>query len=361
MGIADIIDWSIALVPVLLLTAVFIWLDVFKLMSLWETLGLLLMGAVAAAAAYPLSGVFLDSLPIGFNLYSRFVAPWIEEALKAIAIISLFRFNRIGFKLDAVISGFAVGAGFSVVENILYLMRFADLPAAVWMVRGLGTAVMHGTTLAIMAAIAHELSERETRGAASDYDFNPLWFVPGLLVAVAIHTAFNQFPNRPMLAMLGTVILAPLALMVIFRFGASEAQEWLRAERNGHRAMLDTLAAGQFPDTPPGRRIAALAARSGAATSEQIREYWEVLARLVLTAEETLLKQSGDGDRVEADTGAGFTRLAELKREMGRTTIAALNPLLPFSRNDYWELSELRERLKGTVRKDELDALPPAP
>ena len=64
------------------------------------------------------------------------------------------------------------------------------------MVRGLGTAIMHGTTLAILAAIAHELAERETRGAARDYDFNPLWFVPGFLAAVAIHTLFNQFPER---------------------------------------------------------------------------------------------------------------------------------------------------------------------
>ena len=350
MGIADIIDWSIALVPVLLLTAVFIWLDVFKLMTLWETLGLLLMGGIAAAAAYPLSGVFLDTLPIGFNNYSRFVAPWIEEALKAIVIISLFRFNRIGFKLDAVISGFAVGAGFSVVENVFYLMRYPDLVPAVWMVRGLGTAVMHGTTLAIMAAIAHELSERETREAASEYDFNPLWFVPGLLAAVAIHTLFNQFPKQPMLAMLGTVIIAPLALMAIFRFGAGEAQHWLKVERNGHRAMLDTLSAGRFPDNPDGHRIAELAARSGPQNGELIREYWEVLTRLVLTAEETLLQQSLDADRVKVDIGGGFTRLSELKHELGRSTMLALNSLLPFSRNDYWELSELRERLKGAAR-----------
>jgi RsiW-degrading membrane proteinase PrsW (M82 family) len=347
MEITNIIDWSIALVPVLLLTAVFIWLDVFKLMSLWETLGLLLMGGIAAAAAYPLSGAFLDTLPIGFNNYSRFVAPWIEEALKAIVIISLFRFNRIGFKLDAVISGFAVGAGFSVVENILYLLRFPDLAPAMWMVRGLGTAVMHGTTLAIMAAIAHELAERETRGAADDYDFNPLWFVPGFFAAVAIHTLFNQFPEQPMLAMLGTVIIAPLVLMAIFRRGAGEAQQWLRVERNGHRVMLDALSAGRFPDDPGGQRIAALAARAGMPTGELIREYWEVLTRLVLTAEETLLQQSTDVGRVKADSAAAFARLAELKRELGRSTMAALNPLLPFSRNDYWELSELRERLKG--------------
>jgi len=346
MGIAEIINWSIALMPVLLLTAVFIWLDVFKLMSLWETLGLLLLGGIAAAGAYPLSGVFLDTLPIGFNNYSRFVAPWIEEALKAIAIISLFRFNRIGFKLDAVISGFAVGAGFSVVENILYLVRFPDLTPAVWMVRGLGTAVMHGTSLAILAAIAHELAERETRGAADDYDFNPFWFLPGFLAAVAVHTLFNQFPGQPMLAMLGTLIMAPLALMAIFRFGTGEAQQWLEVEREAHRAMLDTLSAGRFPDDPGGRRVAALAARSGARTGELIREYWEQLTRLVLLSEATLLRQSADADRVEADTGAAFTRLAKLKRELGRSTMAALTPLLPFSRNDYWELSELRERLQ---------------
>ena len=359
MGIAEIIDWSIALVPVLVLTAGFIWLDVFKLMSLWETLGLLLLGGITAAVAYPLSGVFLDNLPIGFNLYSRFVAPWIEESLKAIAIISLFRFNRIGFKLDAIISGFAVGAGFSVVENILYLMRFPDLPPAVWMVRGLGTAVMHGTTLAILAAIAHELSERETRGAASDYDFNPLWFVPGLLAAIAIHTVFNQFPGQPMLAMLGTIIIAPLLLMAIFRFGAGEARQWLAVEREAHRALLNTLSTGRFPEDNGGRRIAALAARSGAQTGERIREYWETLTRLVLTSEETLLQQSAEGDRIKADSGADFTRLAELKRELGRSTMAALTPLLPFSRNDYWELSELRERLAGAARTE--TAVPPGP
>lgn len=344
---AEIIDWSVALLPVLVLTAGFIWLDVFKLMSVWETLGLLLMGGIAAAAAYPLSGVFLDTLPLGFNNYSRFVAPWIEEALKAIVIISLFRFNRIGFKLDAIISGLAVGAGFSVVENVLYLLRFPEMAPTVWMVRGLGTAVMHGTTLAIMAAIAHELAEREMRGTAEEFDFNPLWFVPGFLAAVAIHTLFNQFPGQPMLAMLGTIILAPLALMAIFRFGTGEAQRWLAVERAAHRAMLDALRTGRFPDDPVGRRIAALAVRSGAQTGERIREYWEQLTRLVLASEEILLEQSADGERVEADIGGGFERLAELKRELGRSTMAALNPLLPFSRNDYWELSELRERLKG--------------
>ena len=94
MGIDVIMAWSLALVPVLVLTGVFIWLDVFKLMSRWEILGLLLAGGVVAVFTYPLSGAFLDTLPIGFNNYSRFVAPWLEEALKAIVIITLGSIRR---------------------------------------------------------------------------------------------------------------------------------------------------------------------------------------------------------------------------------------------------------------------------
>ena len=345
MQVAEIMNWSVALVPVLALVALFIWLDVFKLMTLWETLVLLALGAIAAIAAYPLSGAFLDRLPIGFSNYSRFLAPWIEEALKTIVIISLVRFNRIGFKIDAIISGFAVGAGFAFAENIFYLTRSPELATTVWLVRGLGTAVMHGTTLAILAAIAHELAERETRRAASEYAFNPWWFVPGFLAAVAIHTAFNQFPDRPMLAMLGTLLMAPVALMAIFRFGSAEAQTWLLAERDTHRAHLETLRQGQFPDDASGRRLAALAGRSGTTTGERIREYCEVLTGLVVAAEDALARQSSDQHRVEIDASDGFARLARLEHDLGRSTLSALKPLLPFSRNDYWELSELKERL----------------
>ena len=105
--------WGLALVPVLILLAVFVWLDAFKLMSMREIVVLLVLGGLGALTAWPVAGRFLDTLPIGFSIYSRFIAPWIEEAIKAAIMILLFRLNRIGYKLDAVISGFAIGAGFS--------------------------------------------------------------------------------------------------------------------------------------------------------------------------------------------------------------------------------------------------------
>jgi RsiW-degrading membrane proteinase PrsW (M82 family) len=338
--------WGFALIPVLVMLAVFVWLDAFKLMSLGEVLVLLVLGGIAAIVAYPVSGRFIDTLPIGFNNYSRFVAPWIEEALKAVIMIALFRMNRIGYKLDAVISGFAIGAGFSVVENILYLTMFPKFGAGTWVVRGLGTAVMHGTTLALLAAIAHELAERETREAAGDFDFRLWWFLPGYLVAVAIHTAFNQFPERPLVAMMGAVIFAPIAILGVFHFGAAEAERWLTEEHAQHDAQVEELRAGRWPDGPAGRKIAALAERVGPESAKRIRRYWELQAWLVAEAEETLIEQAeGDVQFDPTEIRAAFAELARLRQALGRSTFTALNALLPFSRNDYWEVSELKQRL----------------
>jgi RsiW-degrading membrane proteinase PrsW (M82 family) len=344
--LAQAAHWGIALIPVLVMLAIFVWLDAFKLMSLGELLVLLALGGLAALAAWPVAGRMLDTLPIGFSNYSRFVAPWIEEALKAVVMIGLFRLNRIGYKLDAVISGFAIGAGFSVVENIIYLTIFPYYGTGTWLVRGLGTAVMHGTTLAILAAVAHELAERETREAAGDFDFHLWWFLPGYLIAVAIHTAFNQFPDRPLVAMMGAVIVAPIALMAIFQFGEAEAERWLAAECADHRAQLAELRAGRWPDSLAGKKIAALAERLGPEAATRIRRYWELQAWLVAEAEETMMEEAaGDAEFDAAEIRSTIAELAGLKRALGRSTYTALRALLPFSRNDYWEVSELRQRL----------------
>jgi RsiW-degrading membrane proteinase PrsW (M82 family) len=344
MNVAEVIDWSLALVPVLVMAALFTWLDIFKLMSVWEMLGLVIVGGIAALAAWPISGQMLDALPMGFSFYSRNVAPWIEEALKGVAIVLLFASNRIGYKLDAVISGFTIGAGFSVIENIFYLSRYPELTAPVWMVRGLGTAIMHGTTTAILAAVAHELGERSTRRNGGRFWLNPLWFIPGYIAAGLIHMLFNHFPEQPMPVMFVTLVTAPLVLLGVLRFGEGEAKGWLAQEAAAHEAALAEWRAGGFPKDASGQRIEALARRSAGTQAERIHAYCTLKTELVLAAERELQ----DKDRlVEPEERyrlrRQFAELEGLRKAMGRTGFAALQPLLPFSRNDDWELSELRE------------------
>ena len=344
MNMAEVIDWSLALVPVVLMAAMFAWLDIFKLMSVWEMLGLLILGGITALAAWPISGQMLDNLPMGFSFYSRIVAPWIEEALKGLAVVLLFAGNRIGYKLDAVISGFTIGAGFSVIENIFYLARYPELTTPVWMVRGLGTAVMHGTTTAILAAIAHELGERSTRASGGKFWLNPLWFLPGYVAASLIHMAFNHFPDQPMPVMFVTLVTAPLVLLGVLRFGEGEAKGWLAQESAAHEAALAEWRGGGFPKDASGQRIEALAKRSTGSQAERIHAYCTLKTELVLAAERELqdkdrLVQPEERYRLRRQ----FAELEALRKAMGRTGFAALQPLLPFSRNDDWELSELKE------------------
>lgn len=348
MTYAEIVNWSVAMVPVLLMLVLFAWLDVFKLMAPRELIGPLIMGGIMAFVAWPISGQMLDTLPLGYSFYSRIVAPWIEEALKALPIALLMIANRIGYKIDGIIFGFAVGAGFSVVENSFYLVRFPEIGTPVWMVRGLGTAVMHGSTTAILAVVAHELGERGLRSTGGRRGFNPAWLLPGYVIASLIHLTFNQFPNRPGLVMLSTLILAPVVLIGLLRFGESETHQWLVEESESHRRWLEEWRAGGFPKDESGRRIAELAARTNDAEVHRIREYCMLKTSLVLTAEEELMDRDRKLDDDERQRlREGFDRLERLQQEMGRTGFAALRDLLPFSHNDEWELAELKELVEG--------------
>ena len=61
--------------------------------------------------------------------------------------------HRIGFLVDAAIYGFAVGAGFALAENLYYLHLAAEAGMGTWIVRGFGTALMHGGTTALFAVM----------------------------------------------------------------------------------------------------------------------------------------------------------------------------------------------------------------
>ena len=71
-----LIDWSLALVPVLVMMVAFVWLDMFKLMSVPEMVGRLLLGGGAALLAWPLSGQVLDHLPMGFSFLQYMFSPF---------------------------------------------------------------------------------------------------------------------------------------------------------------------------------------------------------------------------------------------------------------------------------------------
>ncbi len=331
--------------PVLVLLIVFERLDVFQLVSSSSVAAYTLLGAALAALSYVSNAHVMDGLPIGFTDYSRYVAPVIEEVLKGLVIVGLFATDRVGFKLDAAIAGFAVGAGFSLFENTYLLTIFPTASLGVWLVRGFGTAVMQGGATALFAVITHEFTEHQAHKQGRHARLYPWLFAPGLLVAIAIHSAFNHLSGQPMQAMLGAFVLIPLTLLTVFAKGGASAHDWLENDHDGHAALLVELRAGRLAETREGRALDALAKRFPPGIAGRLREWIELQLTLVLRAEEVLLAhERGEHVEIGAAEHAQFHRLDELGRQIGRAARHGIQPHLRFSRSDLYELHMLRHR-----------------
>ena len=324
--------------PVLLFLLVLVYLDSFKLVSLASVVVVMLLGAFAGVASYAISGPVMDALHLGFTQYSRYAAPIVEECLKTGVMIYLITRNRVGFMIDAAIFGMAIGAGFAVFENIYYAQVFPDANLGVWMVRGFGTAIMHGGATAINGVTALSLSSRRS-------EFNPLNYLPGLILAVSLHTIFNQFTHWPLQSTAATIFILPLALLLVFDKSEHQAHDWLIHDYESHEHLLAAIRDGSYAHSEAGRFISDLAARLEKAHAEDIFAYLRIHTELVLRAEQLLLeRERGIGDAPKPADHEMFARLHELENKIGRTAMLTIWPHLKFSHKELWELHQLEAR-----------------
>src|SRR6188508_2643783 len=136
----------LAFVPVLLFVIGLQVMDSFKLVHRSAVLAAIAAGAGVALVCVALHAWLEPALAVSDATFSRYVAPITEETLKAAFIGLLIARRRVGFLVDAAVQGFAVGAGFALVENVTYLNALGGAPLVLWIVRGLGTAMLHGAT-----------------------------------------------------------------------------------------------------------------------------------------------------------------------------------------------------------------------
>src|SRR3977135_1026199 len=208
-----IVPALVALLPVLCFLAALLYLDSYKLVKLQSVIAVVTCGAVVAGAGFFLNAWLIGLLGIELTSYTRYVGPVTEELLKGLVIVVLIRLHRIGFLVDAAIFGFAVGSGFAVIENLYYLEQVPDAGMGTWIVRGFGTAIMHGGATAIFAVMRWSALERMHRAG--------LWvFVPGFALAVALHAAYNHLFLSPKLSTLAIIVVMPPLFYLVFERSA---------------------------------------------------------------------------------------------------------------------------------------------
>ena len=322
----------LGLLPVLIFLVVLLYMDSYKLVSFHTIAWVILAGTLLPIAGYWINGFALEALGWELPAYSRFAAPIIEEGLKASIMIFLFRTNRIGFLVDAAILGFAVGAGFGVTENFYYLYMASDAHIAVWVVRGFGTAIMHGGVMALFGVMAQVLTERSMK-------INPLLYLPGFIVAITLHSVFNHFPGTPILTTLGTLLLLPPILLVAFQKSARSMHEWLELDFDEDALLLEQINSGEFAASKIGQFLEDLKQKFSGPVVGDMLCYLRLYTELALRAKGVLMmRENGLDTPVGERTRAKFTEMHYLEKSIGKTGILAMSPFLQMTRKDLWQL-----------------------
>jgi RsiW-degrading membrane proteinase PrsW (M82 family) len=324
--------------PVLVFLFALELIDTYKLLTLGRVLRSVGVGCAVAAVCYGLNtGVYAAGL-VSPAVWARSGAPVIEEIAKALYVAWLLRSNRVGFMVDTAISGFAVGAGFAVLENLTYIPDLSASGLVASAVRGFGTAMMHGGATAIFGTVSANLTE--TRGSRS-----PLTFLPGLAMAIVIHELYNQPLWRPVMA--AVVVLVTLPVVIAFVFWRSEKvlEKWLGMKLDKDIDLLQMMAAGTFNRSAVGKYMRSLESTFAPVILGDMLAYLHLSLELSARAKGDLLRREmGFPVTPDGELPGQLKELQFLETQIGRAGKMALAPLLGQSRRDIWEMQQLAEK-----------------
>jgi RsiW-degrading membrane proteinase PrsW (M82 family) len=320
----------LAFFPVLLFLGILVLMDSFKLAKPSAIAAAIGCGIAAAYLGDTLYSALAPSLPITETRYSQFIAPLIEETAKAAFIVYLIVRRRIGFPVDAAQLGFAVGTGFAVLENYHYLQVLSDASTVLWSVRGLGTAMLHGTATAVFAMLAQTATERRR-------DRTFVVFVPGWLCAVVIHGAFNLLPFSPV-AMTATLLVAlPLIVLYVFQRSERATREWVGAGLDLDLMLHETFASDALALTRFGTYLRELRQRFSGPVVADMLCLLRVELELSIQAKAVLIaRDAGVAMPEHPDARAAVDEIRYLRGSIGRTGLLALGPVHVTSHRDDW-------------------------
>lgn len=289
------------------------------------------------------------SVLIAFAFYSRAakridmssaalnVAPLLEETLKAVVLLYLVRRPGFTYFVDGAIYGFAVGIGFAVFENYLYIFQNLDAGISAALGRVLSTNLMHAGAGAIVGvALGRSRFQR--------FSGRVLHLFGGLLLAVLLHAAFNHLVTRSggsaLLLYAIAVGLSALAFTALtIRHGLAAEKSWI-AETLGRG---DRITAAEVSATAHLQSAASLLEPMAQLFGEEKAAQIEGLLRL--QAQLGILRKTQVRAQQDPDAYAALSQQIQLKqqemedarRAIGAYTMLSLRTLFPQETDPMWQ------------------------
>lgn len=311
-----------------------LWLDRNEPEPAWLIAGSLVWGGATATGVSLLFNQVFGVVMLVFAggdaqvatlLTASFVAPFVEELAKGVALVLLYLFFRKEFDtvLDGVIYGALIGLGFAVVENWLYYMQAASARDAAQLMVLRGVITSAGTHICFTAMLGASIGLfRVSRSGVVRW----LWPLTGLAAAMFAHFVWNTFAGAVATAFvtgelavyvfglpLAVVILqAPfIGAMVLVAWLASRHERWvIRVYLADETVLRDDE---RRAIVPTYRRLGFL---SGVLASRGVRAWWaqrrrfHFLVRLVFEKWH-MAKEADDGSH---DARTHAVRVQQLRR-----------------------------------------------
>ncbi len=332
------IQSAVGVLPVLGFLAVLLFLDSYKLVTPVRIARAFGIGTSAAILCFVINTLPFSELGAAGEYYAWLGAPVVEESLKAAVLIWWIRRGRIAFLVEGALLGFAIGAGFAFAENIIYARSLHDAHLSVHVIRGFGTAIMHGGATALVGVLARSAADRRPPGRIG-------FALPALVAAIVVHTIYN-IPWLPAIAN-AAVLVAGLPAALALAFARSEAalRRWLGEGFDKDVELLETLGSGAFLSTPAGRYLRSLKTSFPASVVADMLCLLQLSLELSVRAKAELLQREvGLSGPPDPSIRARLREMKYLEKSVGSTGRLALAPLLPAGARDLWQIHMLGER-----------------
>jgi RsiW-degrading membrane proteinase PrsW (M82 family) len=328
---------ALGLLPVIVFLVALVLIDSYKLVPLRLIVTAILVGCVVALVCQRVYPLLIDLLGTSRDNSTRYVAPIYEELLKAVFVIYMIKSRRIGFMVDGSIYGFAIGTGFAIVENLVNLNALEN-DLITWIIRGFGTAIMHGGATAMLGIVSVYYASRHGSDRWTVY-------VPGLALAIVFHSAYNHFPVDPRLSTLVLLTVLPIMVGIVFRASEKGTRDWLGVRFDTDAELLDMINTGKTSETRVGEYFKSLQSRfSGEVVADMLCMLRIHLELSVRAKGMLLMKEAGFKVPPDPDIEERITELRYLEKSIGKTGRFAISPILNMSDKELWELHMLGKR-----------------
>ena len=341
-----------ALLPVVIYIFVVYKIDNFSLISIKNLFLQVLCGMVAALVCF---GLFqLTGLLLSEN-QSDFFNPVLEEIIKAIPLLWFATRKKIVFFIDSVICGAAVGGGFSILENIFYLLLGNEMGIGTVLFRGLEVALIHMGCSAIIAAglmLGIRLILR-SRSRLSIRNSDALIVISLLAVSPILHLCHNTFHFNPLVQFIFVIGTMGGLLVWTYFYDVEMIHSWLDTGLDKQLSLLDSIKKGLLDDTPTGNFLETVKDVFPPEDFFDIICYVQLHVELsVASRSRVLVRESGLErdlpltDEMKEMIRSQYTEYKLLEKRLGNAARMTIAPVVKYDPAEYKALEDLRTECK---------------